>query len=98
MNRGLIDGLLQFNRDELAALFAHVANKAKISTVSLKKARIDLLSFSVAKWSDLAPQFGPRSHIRQLDLETFTTPKYYLPPSLHEAMFENAWHWQNVYR
>ncbi|KAF8239902.1 hypothetical protein L208DRAFT_1235683 [Tricholoma matsutake] len=96
MDRGLIDGLLQFDRDELAALFAHIANEAKTPT-AFKKARIDLPSFS-AKWSDLAPQFGLSPDIEQLDLETFTTPKYYLPPSLHEAMFENAWRWQDVYR
>jgi hypothetical protein len=97
MDRGLINGLLQFNRDELEALFAHIANEAKISTASFKKARINLPSFCDAKWSDLAPQFGLPSDIELLDLETFTTPKYYLPPSLHEAMFENAWRWQDVY-
>ncbi|KAF8239885.1 hypothetical protein L208DRAFT_1560090, partial [Tricholoma matsutake] len=67
-------------------------------TATFKKARIDLPSFSVTKWSDLAPQFGLSLDIEQLDLETFMTPKYYLPPSLHEAMFENAWRWQDIYR
>ena len=47
----------------------------------------------------LCRQMAPLpSDIELLDLETFTTPKYYLPPSLHEAMFENVWHWQDVYR
>ena len=98
MDGGLIDGLLQFDRDELVALFAHIANEAKIPTATFKKARIDLPSFSVARWCDLAPQFGLSPDVEQLYLETFTTPKYYLPPSLHVAMFENAWRWQDVYR
>jgi hypothetical protein len=98
MDRGLIDGLLQFDRDELAALFAHIANEAKIPNAIFKKARTDLPSFSAAKWFDLAAQFDLSLDIEQLDLKTFTTPKYHLPPSLHEAMFENAWRWQDVYR
>jgi hypothetical protein len=97
MDRGLIEGLLEFDRDELAALFARIAN-ADIPTATFKKARIDPPSFSVAKWSTFAQQFGLPQDVEQLKLETFTTPKYYLPPSLHEAMFENAWLWQDVYR
>jgi hypothetical protein len=58
LDNGLIDGLLQLNRDELAALLAHVANLTNISTPRFKKARIELPSFSVAKWSGFATQFG----------------------------------------
>jgi len=97
MNKGMIAGLLEFDRDELATLLAHIANEAKIPTAAFKKARIELPSLSADKRSEFAPQFGLSPKIEYVKLETFTTPKYYLPPSLHEAMFENAWRWQDVH-
>jgi hypothetical protein len=95
-NKELIDDLLQLDRDELVVVLAHIANEARISTNLLKTARIDLPSFSAAKWSDLAPQLGLPQNVSQVDLYTFQTPRYHLPLSLHEAMFENAWSWQDV--
>ena len=50
-DNGLLDGLLQLDRAELAMLLAHVANEANITTTVLKVARTDLPSFSVANWS-----------------------------------------------
>ena len=55
-------------------------------------------SFSATKWSDLASQFGLPQKVSQVKLDIFKTPKYHLPLSLHEAMFENAWRWQDVYQ
>ena len=98
LDRGLIDGLQQLDCDELVAVLAHVANVADVSTAAFKKTRIELPSFSVAKWSDFAKQFGLQEDVSKLELGSFTTPRYRLPPSLHEAMFENAWRWQDVYR
>jgi hypothetical protein len=98
LDKGLIDGLQELDRDELAAVLAHVANVANISTAAFKKTRIELPSFSVTKWSDFAKQFGLLQNVSKLGLEPFTTPRYHLPPSFHEAMFENAWRWQDVYR
>ncbi|KIM82590.1 hypothetical protein PILCRDRAFT_70552 [Piloderma croceum F 1598] len=95
LDKGLVDGLQQLDRHDLTAVLAHVANVANISTVAFKKTRIDLC---VAKWSDFAEQFGLPQNVLKLELEPFTTPRYRLPPSLHEAMFENAWRWQDVYR
>ena len=97
LDKGLVDGLQQLDRDELAAVLAHVANLANISTAAFKKTRIALPSFSVAKWAD-SEQFALPKSVLQLALEPFTTPRYRLPLSLHEAMFENAWRWQDVYR
>lgn len=97
-DKGLIDGLLEFNLDELATLFGHVANVTKMPTATFKKARTQLPSFSTAKWSKFAPQFGLSPNIDRVTLDPFITPKYCLPPSLHEEMFENAWHSQDVYR
>jgi hypothetical protein len=98
LDKGLVDGLQQLDRDELAAVLAHVANVANISTAAFKKMRIELPSFSVAKWPDFAEQSGLAQDILKLKLELFMTPRYRLPLSLHEAMFENAWRWQDVYR
>lgn len=98
MDRGLIAGLLELDRDKLTTLLARIASEAKIPTAAFKKARIELSSFSADKWFEFAPQFGLPPKIEYVKLETFTTPKYYLPPSLHETMFENAWRWQDVYR
>ncbi|KAM6496570.1 hypothetical protein JOM56_007043 [Amanita muscaria] len=92
-----INGLLELDRDQLAALLAHIANKANIAT-TFKKARIELPSFSVVKWSKFAKQSGLPDDVSKLRLEPFKTPRYRLPLSLQEAMFENAWRWQDVYR
>ena len=97
-DKGLIAGLLDFNSEELTKLLGHVANLANIPTATFKKARTELPSFSTAKWSEFAPKFGLPANIDHVKLDTFTTPKYRLPPSLHELMFENAWRCQDVYR
>ena len=97
LDKGLIGGLLELNRDELASVLAHVANKASISTATFKKARIELPSFSAAKWSYFAKQSGLPQDTSRFRLNSFTTPRYRLPPSFHEVTFENAWRWQDVY-
>ena len=50
------------------------------------------------KWSEFAKEFGLPDNASHLGLASFKTPRYRLSPSLHEAMFENAWCWQDVYR
>ena len=97
-NEKSIDGLLQLDFDQLVVVLAHIANEACISTDLIKTARVDLPSFSAAKWSDLAPQLGLPQDVSHVDLDTFKTPRLHLPLSLHEAMFENAWLWQDVCR
>ena len=101
LNKGLVKGLLDLNCDELAAVMAEIANQAEIPTATIKKTRADLPSFSTMKWSHFALQFGlPLNpmHIHYTMLQSFKTPRYRLPPSLHKVMFENGWHWQDVYR
>jgi hypothetical protein len=70
---------------------------ADLPTATFKKARVGLPSFSAAKWSKFARQYGLSEDPSFLNLEFFTTPRYRLPSSLHEAMFENAWRWRDVY-
>ena len=98
LDKGLRAGLSELTADELAALLADFANLANLSTAAFIKARIGLPSFSMVKWAEFAADYGlPRNPLR-LELNPFTTPRYRLPPSLHETMFENAWRWQDVYR
>ncbi|KIL55332.1 hypothetical protein M378DRAFT_28579 [Amanita muscaria Koide BX008] len=98
LDKGLRAAFSGLTADELAALLADFANTANLPTAAIKKARVGLPSFSTAKWTEFALQYGLPSNVLHLNLEPFTTPKYRLPPSLHETMFENAWRWQDVYR
>ncbi|KAM6493583.1 hypothetical protein JOM56_011717 [Amanita muscaria] len=98
LDKGLRAGLLELTADELAALLADFANLANLPTAAFKKARLGLPSFSTVKWAEFAEEYGLPLNPSHLGLEPFTTPRYRLPPSLHETMFENAWRWQDVYR
>jgi hypothetical protein len=99
LDKGLVAGLLDLDKDELAAVLADVANKGSISNASFKRARIDRPSFSDAKWSELAPQLGlPVHNMESDDFPKFSTPRYRQPPSFQKAMFENGWRSQDVYR
>ncbi|KIL59813.1 hypothetical protein M378DRAFT_84610 [Amanita muscaria Koide BX008] len=98
LDKGLRAGLLELTADELAALLADFANSANLPTAAFKKARLGLPSFSTVKWAEFAEEYGLPLNPSYLGLEPFTTPRYRLPPSLHETMFENAWRWQDVYR
>lgn len=98
LSGGLVGGLLNLGRDELAAFIADIANKGAIPTATFKRARAALPSFSQVKWSNFAQHLGLPNDPSRLHLQSFVTPSYQLPPSLHEAMFENAWRWQDVYR
>jgi hypothetical protein len=77
---------------------ADLANLANLPTVAFKKARVDLPSFSMVKWTEFSREYGLPLNVSHLQLISFTTKRYRLPPSLHKAMFENAWCWQDVYR
>lgn len=98
LDRGLLAAFKELPEDELAALLGELANRARLSTSAFKKARLDFTSFSQAKWSNFARQYGLRELTSTLTLGTFTTPRYRLPPSLHDTMLQNAWRWQDVYR
>ena len=74
-SNGLIDGLQQLGRDEVAAVLAtSCANVASISTAVFKRTRIELPSFSVAKWSEFAKNSGLPQNVSRLKLEPFATP------------------------
>jgi hypothetical protein len=73
--------------------YSSLRSLAKRSAIKTK------VSFSKTKWTEFAAECGlPPTRPLWLDLVHFTTPKYRLSPSFHEAILENAWHWQDVYR
>jgi hypothetical protein len=98
LSKGLLSAVLQHtpDPDEHAALLADLANLAEVSNEAFKKARADLPSFSTVKWSQIAPELKLPPTPSLLGLATFRTPRYLLPPSLHQSIFENAWRWQDA--
>jgi len=98
LDRGMVDGLLDLTHDELAAVLGHIANKGDIPTVTFKMARTALPSFSTMKWTNFASQFGLPTNPEKLNFAPYSTPRCRLPPSFQKTMFQNAWHWQDVYR
>ena len=98
LDRGMVDGLLDLTRDELAAVLGHIANKGDIPTATFKMARTTLPSFSLVKWTNFASQFGLPTNPEKVNFAPYSTPRCRLPPSFQKTMFQNAWHWQDVYR
>lgn len=90
--------LLQVDEDPLILIISQILNKCNIEMKTIKKARIELPSFSLAKWADFAQQAGLPRNPDNLQLEHFSTPVYQLPPSFHKAIFESSWHAQDVYQ
>jgi hypothetical protein len=93
-----IDRLLELDCDERAAVLVCIADRVGIPTAILEKARTGP-PFSASKWPDIARQYGLHrdAALMTFALDSFKTPKYYLPLSLHVTMFENAWCWKDVY-
>ena len=87
---------------DLAGVLAALANAGNISASQIKKARKGLPSFSAAKWTELAPQFGLSGDLAmaqwaQLDSHPKITPVL-LPPSFHGTIAEAAWRIEDVYQ
>jgi len=93
---GWLDKFLDMETDDLARLLGEIANRGKVKTAAIKKARTSLPSFSGAKWRPFADSF-PDTLDNNLLVQVLT-PVYWLPPSTHEVMFETAWHTQDVYQ
>jgi hypothetical protein len=93
---GWVETLLE--DENLGALLAELANRGGISNSAFKKARMGLPSFSDAKWADIAPEFGLHPDTAILQLPSFTTPVYLLPPSFHVETYISAWNTLDVYR
>jgi hypothetical protein len=90
--------LLEVDNEQLILIISYLVNKSNIDNKSLKRVRIELPSFSTAKWAEFAARAGLPTNPRLLELKYFGTPVYQLPPSFHNAVFENSWRTQDVYQ
>lgn len=90
LEEGWLDKFLELPTDELAKLLGHIANHGKVKTAAIKMAR-------TTKWIVFAERFGLRDRLEDNRFERVVTPVYRLPPSVHEIVFEAAWHTQDVY-
>ena len=90
--------LLEVDKDPLVLIISQILNERNIQMQTIKKARIELPSFSSAKWADFAERAGLPRNPQNLRLEYFSTPVYQLPPSFHKAIFESSWRAQDVYQ
>ena len=102
LEEGWLEKLLEVEPDKLALIIGHIANCAKIDTLTFKRARSIIASFSDTKWKQTAEHFGLPDRPSQLRdclvwTEMFETPAYYLPSYLHERVAEMAWRLQDVY-
>lgn len=97
-DKGLRAAFAELTHDELAVVLGDLANSANLPNAAFKTARLDLPSFSTAKWSEFAEQYGLHNDVSYLNLESFKTARYRLPPSFHQALSGNAWRSQDVYR
>ncbi|KAF8324228.1 hypothetical protein F5887DRAFT_927127 [Amanita rubescens] len=86
LKEGWLDKLLELPTDELAKL---------LKTAAIEMARASL---SGVKWIDPAERFSLRNRLENNQFDRVVTPMYRLPPSVHEIVFEAAWHTQDVYQ
>jgi hypothetical protein len=98
LEEGWLHQLLALSKDDLAKLLADIANHGNIKTAKIKKARTSLPLFSGTKWGPFAESFGLPDTLDSCPFEQVSTPVYFLPPSIHETMFQAAWHTQDVYQ
>ncbi|KAI0288566.1 hypothetical protein BC826DRAFT_971488 [Russula brevipes] len=90
--------LLEVDQEKLILIVSKIVNEGNIDNRSIKKARIELPSFSMTKWIDFAKRTGLSRNPTSLTLQHFSTPVYQLPPSFHKAIFESSWRTQDVYQ
>ena len=95
---GWMKKLLDIDNDSLILILCELCNQGRITNKRIKAGRISLSSFSTAKWDQFASSIGLPEDPEDVDLDSFFTPVYQLPPSFHIANFESAWRAQDVYQ
>ena len=75
---------------QLILIISYLMNERNIDNKTIKSARTELPSFSTEAWSNFAAQAGLPDDPSYLKLGYFKTPVYQLPPSFHNAIFENS--------
>ena len=94
---GWIQKLLALGPD-LAYLIATLSTEGKIPTSQIKKAKLDLPSFSSTRWNKLAPTFGLPFHLTMASIDSFSVESLLLPSSFHETTVEEAWRILDVFQ
>jgi hypothetical protein len=95
---GWMQKLLAIDSETLVLILCELCNQGRITSKRIKTGRTSLPSFSTAKWDQFASRIGLPEDPQDVDLDSFTTPIYQLPPSFHTANFESAWRAQDVYQ
>ncbi|KAJ6543882.1 hypothetical protein B0H19DRAFT_1168780 [Mycena capillaripes] len=88
---------LKFHPDSVS-LIAQLVNRLDISEHQLKRARMELPSFSHVTWAEVADFFNLCRGFHALKLAPIPnlTPCF-LPPSFHWRLYLAAWHAMDVY-
>ena len=80
LDKGSRSAFLELTPDDQAALLADLANSsANLPNATLKRARVELPSFSAVKWSEFAEESGLPEDASCLNLASFKTPRYRFP-------------------
>ena len=84
--------------DLVAKAILDLARNAGLTLKDLKKAKETLSAFASARWENVAPKFGldPFNDTDQLD--TFSVPYVFLPPSFHKNVMTASAQWLDVYQ
>ncbi|TDL16572.1 hypothetical protein BD410DRAFT_844310 [Rickenella mellea] len=90
--------IIQANcQSDAVNVLAKVLNAENIKAADIKRTREELRP-ALAKWAKVAVEFGLPSSIVRLRLKPYVAPTCWLPPSFHEANFEAAWQFQEIYQ
>jgi hypothetical protein len=95
----LSDSLRRKGGPDLAAkAILDLARNAGLTLKDLKKAKETLPVFASTTWENVAPKFGldPSNDADQLD--TFSVPHAFLPPSFHKNVMTASAQWLDVYQ
>ena len=103
--------LQSYELDVLTAQLQAEGGQARVAKASLTMAYLGGLTipdlqafsdtvppFSKARWEGVAPQFGLEVDKDMDQLELFTVPRAFLPPSFHRDVMKNSAQWLDVYQ
>ena len=83
---------------DLVYVLASLCNDGQITATQIEKARMNLPSFSHAKWSEPAPNFDLPVDLMMARFDSFSIAPVLLPPSFHKTTVKLAWRIQDVYQ
>jgi hypothetical protein len=75
-----------------------LALRANLTLTDLRKAKETLPPLASARWEDVALKFGLDPSKDTFQLQSFSVPHAFLPPSFHEAVMKASAQWLDVYQ